>query len=152
MLFSFINWLYLPPDIFRTVKEGKKGDWLVNLEWMWHEKCSQGYQKCDRHVYRVIRYVTCVGLSEMWHETCAQGYQKCDMRRVHRVIRNVTCTGLSEMRHAQGYQKCDRHMHGVIRNVIWDMCTRLSEILNHNEQSTPLSVAVMFLYTKLQRH
>jgi len=26
----------------------------------------------------------------MWHETCAQGYHKCDTRHVHRVIRNMT--------------------------------------------------------------
>ena len=76
----------------------------VNVEWMWHETCAQGYQKSDmRYVYRVIRNVTrdlCTGLSEMWHETCTQGYQKCDMRHVDKVIRNVTwdmCTGLSEI-------------------------------------------------------
>ena len=113
-------------DIVRIVKERKKGDWFVNVEWLWHETCTQGYQKCDmRHVYRVIRNVTwdlCTGLSEMWHETCAQGYQKCDMRHMH-----------------QGYQKCDMiHVYRVIRNVIYVyrvirnvtryMCTGLSEM------------------------
>ena len=92
---------------------------------MWHETCTQGYQKCDM----------CTGFSDMWHETYVQGYQKCDMRHVHRIIRTVTwdmCTGLSEMGHetcAQGYQKCDMiHVHRVIRNVTWYMCTGLSEI------------------------
>ena len=35
-------------------------------------------------------------------------------------------------------------------DVICDMLTGLSEILNHNEQSTPLLVAIMYMYTKLQ--
>ena len=36
------------------------------------------------------------------------------------------------------YNECDRHMY------------RLSEILNHNDQSALLLLAVMNMYTKLQ--
>jgi len=43
------------------------------------------------------------------------------------------CTGLSD-----------------ILNVTRDMCTGLSDILNHNDLSTLLLVAVMYMYTKLQ--
>jgi len=65
----------LRPDIIRIMKERKKNEWLVNVEWLWHET--------------------------------------------------------------------------YIHAVTWDMCT-CSYILNHNEQSTLLSVAVMYVYTKLQ--
>jgi len=35
-------------------------------------------------------------------------------------------------------------------NVTQDVCTGLSEILNHNDQSAPLLGAFMYMYTKLQ--
>ena len=50
-----------------------------------------------RHVYNVIRNVT-----------CAQGYQKCDLKHVYKVIRNVMW-----------------HVYKVVRNVA-DVCTELS--------------------------
>jgi len=37
-------------------------------------------------------------------------------------------------------------------NVILDMITGLSEIHNHNEQSSPFLGACIYMYTKLQTH
>jgi len=161
--YKFIR--YVIWDVYRVIKNVT---WVLCtwLSEMWHEMCAQGYQKCDIFVHRFIRNVTFVQGYQKCDIRHAQCYQKCDMRHVYRVIRNVTrCT--------RGYQKCDMRcvhrvmrnvtwdMYRVIRNVIWDahrvirnvtwyMCTGLSEILNHNEQSTLLSVAVMYTYTKLQ--
>jgi len=36
--------LYLLPDIIRIIEEGKEGEWLGHVEWMWHETCAQVYQ------------------------------------------------------------------------------------------------------------
>ena len=40
-----LHCLHLPPDIVRIMRERKKSDWLLNVEWMWHETCAQGYRK-----------------------------------------------------------------------------------------------------------
>jgi len=33
------------PIIIRIMEEGKEGEWLGHVEWMWHETCVQVYQK-----------------------------------------------------------------------------------------------------------
>jgi hypothetical protein len=42
----------------------------------------------------------------------------------------------------------ERKVDECLGHVQWDVCTELSEILNHNEQSAPLLEA--YMYTKLQ--
>jgi len=117
---------------------------------MCHETCAQSDKKCDmKHVHRVIRNMTWgmfTGLLEIGHETSVQGYQKCG-RHVHRFIIIVTWNVYTfsvmwNEASVQDYLKCNmRHVHSVtknvtdvcmdIRNVTWDLRTRLSEIGGH---------------------
>ena len=44
--------------------------------------------------------------------------------------------------------KRERKVTGLLMlmNVTWDMCTELSEILNHNEEPTQQFVAITYMY------
>ena len=134
------------------MEERKDTEWLVNVEWLW----------CDTSLHAVTWDVcTCSYVRHVYmqlHETCVHAvtwvmciciYMRHVYMQLHETcvhaITWVMCT-CSYMRrvYMQLHETC-------VRAVTWDMCT-CSYILNHNEQSILLSIAVMYMYTKLQTH
>ena len=39
----------LQPDIIRIMKEWKEIEWLVNVEWLWHETCVHAVNILDHN-------------------------------------------------------------------------------------------------------
>jgi len=65
----------MPPDILKIVKERKKGDRLVNVEWLTWDMCTCSYILNVNVEWLTWDMCTCsyilnVNVEWLWHETC----------------------------------------------------------------------------------